>query len=97
MEDFLKTITQIIRIVFILAIFAGLYAVFCSPNQLKPTKIIKVLFFIILLSSMAIAQEQQKSQEVISEKDSLKFQYLDTYIKQLRQRQYRGLANLLTF
>ena len=32
MEDFLKTITWIIRIVFILAIFAGLYAVFCSPN-----------------------------------------------------------------
>lgn len=33
---------------------------------------------------MAIEQEQQKSQEVISAKDSLKFQYLDTYIKQLR-------------
>ena len=33
---------------------------------------------------MAIAQEQQKNQKVISEKDSLKFQYLDTYIKQLR-------------
>ncbi len=32
MEEYLKTITWIIRIAFILAICAGLYAVFLSPN-----------------------------------------------------------------
>ena len=43
------------------------------------------LFFAILLSSVAIAQEQQKRQEIMSEKDSLLFQYLDVYIEQLRE------------
>ncbi len=62
-------------------------------------KKIVTLFFTILLSSAVIAQKPQNKQEVISSKDSIIFQYLDTYIEQLREPCYKlyPTDNMWTF
>ena len=47
------------------------------------------LFFAVLFSAGLYAQEKQISQDSMSLKDSLLFQYLDAYIDQLREPCYK--------